>query len=309
MKIFGPVPSRRLGNSLGINIIPAKVCSYSCIYCQIGSTNQKQITQEVFYDSQEIYEEVCRKLDKIKSQIDYLTFVADGEPTLDKELSHKIDLLRPLGFKIAVISNSSLMMNKQVRESLLNADLVSLKVDAFGEIAWKEINRPEKSLQHEQILQGILSFGKDFSNTLLSETMLVKGVNDSEEEVQGVADFLGKMNPDVAYLAVPIRPPALDWVKPSAENTLVRAYQQLSSQCRKVETLTGYEGNEFGTTGNVEEDLLSIMAVHPMRNDAITEFLERNNEDWSVIDKLIAQNLLTQLEYQENTFYLRKFSL
>jgi len=308
MKIFGPVPSRRLGNSLGINIIPAKVCSYSCIYCQIGSTNRKQVNQEVFYNSWEIYEEVCRKLEKITDNIDYLTFVADGEPTLDKELGRKIELLKPLGFKIAVISNASLIIDKKVRESLLNADLVSLKVDAIDENTWKKINRPVKSLRLELILEGILSFQKAFSNTLFSETMLVKGVNDSEEEVQGVADFLGRMNPDLAFLSVPIRPPATDWVRPPSEKALVRAYQQLSDQCRKVETLTGYEGNEFGTTGNVEEDLLSIMAVHPMRKDAIDEFLERNNEDWSVIDKLLAKEHLTQLEYQGKTFYLRRFS-
>ncbi len=308
MKIFGPVPSRRLGNSLGINIIPAKICSYSCVYCQIGKTTKSQVIGQVFYDSEAIFKEVCQKIERISDPIDYLTFVADGEPTLDSDLGKKIDLLKPLGYKIAVISNASLIMDEKVQQNLAKADLVSLKVDAAEEKTWRKINRPQKSLNHGLIVENMLIFAGSYSGTLITETMLVKGINDSVEELQKIAGLLEKINPSTVYLSIPTRPPAETWVHPPTEKTIVQAYQQLNDRCYQVETLIGYEGNEFGTTGNVEEDLLSIMAVHPMREDAITEFLDRNDEDWAVIDNLLARQLLIDLEYQGKKFYMRRFS-
>ena len=137
MIAFGPVPSRRLGRSLGINNIPPKVCSYSCAYCQVGKTIQMEAQRRPYYSPQEIYEEVKEKVESSRSQglaIDYLTFVPDGEPTLDANLGKEIDMLKPLGIKMAVISNASLIWDESVREDLKKADWVSVKVDALDEL-------------------------------------------------------------------------------------------------------------------------------------------------------------------------------
>ena len=133
MIAFGPVPSRRLGRSLGINNIPPKVCTYSCIYCQVGRTLDMQVERRSFYNPDDIAAEVREKVEKAKAvgeSIDYLTFVPDGEPTLDANLGREIELLRPLGLKIAVISNGSLITRTDVRDELMQADWVSLKVDS-----------------------------------------------------------------------------------------------------------------------------------------------------------------------------------
>ena len=144
MIVFGPVPSRRLGRSLGINNIPPKMCTYSCVYCQLGRTMKMQVERSAFYRPEDILRGVQNKVEKAKEAgepIDYLTFVPDGEPTLDVDLGREIELLRPLGIKIAVITNSSLMWRKDVREDLMRADWVSLKMDSAREAVWRRPGR------------------------------------------------------------------------------------------------------------------------------------------------------------------------
>jgi wyosine [tRNA(Phe)-imidazoG37] synthetase (radical SAM superfamily) len=309
MIAFGPVPSRRLGRSLGINNIPPKVCTYSCVYCQLGRTMKMQVERCAFYEPDKILKDVEGKIENAKEvgeSIDYLTFVPDGEPTLDANIGLEIELLKPLGIKIAVITNASLVWREDVREDLIKADWVSLKVDSGKEEIWRRINRPHRTLQLASILGGMLEFAKVYRGELVTETMLVKDVNDSDDHVKEVADFFAQLRPAKAYLSVPTRPPAEEWVRPPGEEAINRAYQILSKRVDQVEYLIGYEGNAFAFTGNVEEDLLSITAVHPMREEAVSEFLARARADWPVVHKLIAQGQLMEMEYEGKRFCMRK---
>ena len=309
MIAFGPVPSRRLGRSLGVNNIPPKVCTYACIYCQLGRTIKLQVDRRVFYEPGEIFEAVQGKVERareIGETIDYFTFVPDGEPTLDVNLGREIELLKPLGIKIAVITNASLIWREDVREALMKADWVSLKVDSTREEVWRRINRPHGTLQLASILDGMLEFTKAYRGELATETMLVEGVNDGDDHVRELADFLARLKPARAYLSIPTRPPAEEWVRPPGEEAINRAYQTLSKRVDQVEYLIGYEGNAFAFTGSVEEDLLSITAVHPMREEAVSEFLEKAGADWPVVRKLIAQGQLIEMEYDGRKFYMRK---
>jgi len=135
--------------------------------------------------------------------------------------------------------------------------------------------------------------------------MLVKGVNDTERDAEQVADFLCTLNPDTAYISIPTRPPAEEWVRPPAEDAINRFYQALSNRLKRVEYLIGYEGNAFASTGNVEQDLLSITAVHPMREEAVQELLARARADWSGVDALVSQGQLTITEYEGNRYFMR----
>ena len=314
MIAFGPVPSRRLGRSLGINNIPPKVCTYSCAYCQLGRTIKMQVDRRAFYQPEEILKDVEEKVEsarKVRESIDYLTFVPDGEPTLDVNLGREIELLKPLGIKIAVITNASLIGREDVRDDLMKADWVSLKVDSIREDVWRRINRPHRTLQLASILDGMLEFAKAYGGKprcgeLATETMLVEGVNDSDSHLEEVADFLAQLRPARAYLSIPTRPPAEEWVRPPSEEAINRAYQILSKKVDQVEYLIGYEGNAFAFTGNAEEDLLSITAVHPMREGAVSEFLARARADWPVVHKLIAQGQLIEMEYEGKRFYMTR---
>jgi wyosine [tRNA(Phe)-imidazoG37] synthetase (radical SAM superfamily) len=309
MIAFGPVPSRRLGQSLGINNIPPKVCTYSCVYCQLGRTIKMQAERRAFYKPEKILKVVEDKVEAANAageRIDYLTFVPDGEPTLDVNLGREIELLRPLGIRIAVITNASLIWNGHVRQALMKADWVSLKVDSVAEETWRQVDRPHGRLQLTAILDGALEFAQAFEGELVTEAMLIEGINDGAEQIKGVADFLARLKPVTAYLAVPTRPPAEKWVQAPKEEVINRAYQIFGERLDRVEYLVGYEGNAFAFTGNFEEDLLSITAVHPMREDAVTDFLTRAMTDWSVVDGLIARGKLVETEYQGQRFYMRK---
>ncbi|MBN2103207.1 radical SAM protein [bacterium] len=309
MLTFGPVPSRRLGRSVGINNIPPKFCTYSCVYCQLGRTIKMEAERRVFYPSEDIQKSVGERIasaEKRGESIDYLTFVPDGEPTMDTQLGKAIERIRFAGKKIAVITNSSLIGNEMVREDLKKADWVSVKIDSVQEDIWHRINRPHRSLNLNSVLNGILSFSKEFSGRLVTETMLVRDLNDSEAHMKDVADFIKKISPEISYLSVPTRPPAEKWVGPPTEEAIIRAYHVFSSELRSVETLIGYEGNAFAFTGDVKRDLLDITAVHPMREEAVNEFLKKAGSDWSPVDQLIEQGLMVRKSFQKNIFYARK---
>lgn len=306
---FGPVPSRRLGRSLGINNIPHKHCSYSCVYCQVGLTDKLRIKRQVYYQPQEIYREVKQMVEKSIAKgkpIDYLSFVPEGEPTLDINLGKTITLLRSLGIKIAVFSNASLIWQRSVQRDLANADWVSLKVDAVDEIIWHKLNRAHKKLDFGLILDGMTKFADSFQNTLASETMLIHGLNDTKEHIKKIADFLQKINPKIAYLAIPTRPPAERWVKPSKKNIITFAQKVFEDKLTAVERLTEFEANEYTYTDNAEENLLSILAVQPMRMDAVAEFLDNANVHWSMVHKLIAEGKVVEMEYEGVKYYLKK---
>jgi len=311
MIAFGPVPSRRLGRSLGINHIPPKVCTYSCVYCQVGRTDRLQARRRPFYEPEEVWQAVHDKVEWANGAgeaIDYLSFVPDGEPTLDIHLGRMIALLRPLGRPIAVISNASLIGREDVRADLLGADWVSLKVDTVEEEVWRRINRPHRRLQLATILEGALEFARLFRGTLTTETMLVAGLNDGRRQIEALARFLARLRPASAYLSVPTRPPAEGWVRPPTEEALVRAYQILGEALGRVELLVGYEGNAFAATGNVEDDLLSITAVHPMRREAVEEMLARAGADWATVQRLIERGALVRIDYEGRTFFARRLA-
>jgi wyosine [tRNA(Phe)-imidazoG37] synthetase (radical SAM superfamily) len=312
MIAFGPVPSRRLGRSLGINNIPPKVCTYSCVYCQVGKTRRMRIDRCRFYGPEDIFKSVrkqVKKARKIGESIDYLTFVSDGEPTLDANLGYEIDLLKSLGIKIGIITNASLIFREDVREDLMKADWVSLKFDSIRKPSWHRVNRPHRELVLDLILSGMLDFAKIFPGELASETMLVWDINIDADILKEMAEFLRELNPVKAYLAIPTRPPAEKWIRPPAPEDINVAFQVFHEKLDQVEYLIGFEGNAFAFTGNVEEDMLNITSVHPMRQSAVIELLKKANADWLTVNKLIAQGKLVETDYEGQKFYLRNLKL
>jgi len=310
--VFGPIPSRRLGRSLGINHIPPKVCSYSCVYCQIGLTNSMSVERKAFYTIDEIVNEVFERVNQLKNsdeKIDYISFVPDGEPTLDINLGCLIQRLKPLGIKIAVITNSSLLWNKDVRTNLKDANWVSVKIDTIDEKLWRKINRPNRKLDLQKILDGIKSFSASYNGILVTETMLVNEINDDENSLITTAEFISKVNPDKAYLLVPTRPPAEKFVEPSSEENLNRAYQIFNSSIENVELLfTGGE-IDFTFSSDAEKELLSILAVHPMSLKAVQAFLSKAKADWQLVDDLIQNKILKEVEYSANKFLVRNLKI
>lgn len=307
---FGPVPSRRLGKSLGVNnIIAPKTCSYGCVYCQVGCTTRKSIKRDTFFEPGIILKNVEHHISLLKpdSYPDYLTIVSNGEPTLDINLGKTIKLLKTTGIPVAVITNASLLIYDSVKEDLHLADWVSLKADAANNDTWDIINRPDKQLDFERHLKNIILFANEYKGSLQTESMIIDGVNDSSEHLTHLAEIIKKINPHKAYLSAPVRPPAEKWVKPPDTDTLNTAWQTLNSRHIKTELLAGFEGSETGSTGNIYEDILNITAVHPLREDSLLKLLEKDNADFRVIESLIKQKLIRSTIYKGKRFFMREY--
>ncbi|MDD4920952.1 MAG: radical SAM protein [Bacteroidales bacterium] len=310
MICFGPVPSRRLGKSLGINNIPSrKVCSYSCIYCQVGITKDIRTKQATFYKPNDIFVAVKKHLDLLneKDKPDYLTFVSNGEPTLDIHLGETIGMLKVFGLPIAVITNASLLFNPNVRDALYLADWVSVKVDSNDRTIWEWINRPDSNLDFECYRESIIDFSAKYSGKLMTETMLISGVNDSQNALQQTAELLYSIQPDIAYLSIPIRPPAVSSIKIPSESAMIEAHQILSEKNIQVELLLGFEGTNTGYTGNIIDDIVDICTVHPIREDTMMELLRKDNATPDILTSLIEQKYIKAIQYNLNTFYIRRF--
>ncbi|MBU6997811.1 MAG: radical SAM protein [Theionarchaea archaeon] len=305
MIVFGPVPSRRLGQSLGINTIPPKICTYSCIYCQLGQTSSLRVHRSQFYPPENILKEARARICNVHKNIDFITIVPDGEPTLDKALGTLVDVLREFGIKIAVITNASLLWNPEVQEDLRRADWVSVKIDAVTDKVWRAVNRPHPSLDIDTVLQGIRDFSKSYKGELTTETMLIKSINDSLPELEKIRDFIDSVTPSKSYIAMPTRPPAEPWATSPSEERITAAYQVFSEKLGAVEYLIGYEGNEFAFTGNIREDLLGIMSVHPMQEEGVRALLSRAGAHWDTVNDLLETGVLKEVVYRGKKFYMR----
>jgi wyosine [tRNA(Phe)-imidazoG37] synthetase (radical SAM superfamily) len=213
--VFGPVRSRRLGLSLGVNNIPYKTCSYSCIYCQLDRTLNLTAGRGEFFDWRDIVGEVVEYFRGLGGGVDYITFVADGEPLLDKSIGRESEWIkRETSTPIAVLTNASLLYLDEARSDLREADLVSLKVDAVSEDVWRTVNRPYPTLKLGRILERIVEFARGFKGTIITETMLVRRFNDGGVEFEKIAEFLRELSPRNAYIAISVRPPAESFVLP-----------------------------------------------------------------------------------------------
>ncbi len=307
MLVFGPVPSRRLGFSLGINHIPPKHCPYSCVYCQVGRTTSLEIKRRDFYLLDKILEEVQQKViqtEKTGITIDFLTLVPDGEPTLDANLGKILAGLRSFGIPLAVISNAALINDKQVQEDLMLADWVSLKIDAVSEPAWRQINRPFGRLSLETILSGILEFRKRFHGELVTETMLISGVNEGRSEILDLAEYLLELQPFKSYLSIPTRPPAEAWVKAPHAESLQEILDILSKKVSFIDLLFDPEESDFLSIGDLKTDILAIIAVHPLREEALQKMVSQSIETWTIVDGLIAENKMACLNYRGEKYYV-----
>lgn len=302
MIAFGPVPSRRLGYSLGINHIPPKYCPYSCIYCQVGRTTHMELTRRFFYPLDQILREVERKITdstQIGAVIDYLSLVPDGEPTLDNNLGKLIEELKVFGIPIAVISNSTLIDHDGVQ-----ADWVSLKLDAVEEVEWRQINRPHRLLSLSSILSGALKFRSRFNGKLVTETMLISGINDKEESINTLSAYLLELQPMKSYLSIPTRPPAESWVAPPSLETIKRIIQTISKRVPFIDLLIEAESPDFISSGNVEEDILGVIAVHPLREQALRNMIVQSGACWSVVENLLASRKIKRVQYRGEWFYI-----
>lgn len=303
---FGPIPSRRLGQSLGVNHIPPKHCSYACLYCQVQCVTRMSTTRQEFYPPETVVAEVAQRIGecrRLHQPIDHVSFVPDGEPTLDRHLGEEIAAVRALGMRVAVITNGTMLWRTDVRRELAAADLVSIKVDAVMEQAWRRVNRPSPELRLDRVLAGIAAFAHDFQGELLTETMLVAGANDDDGNIRGLAEYLAALAPDQPYLALPTRPPFESGARPPADDVVVRCYALMRERLPNLELLGVETPGEFGRTGSALDDLLAILLIHPMLQEAVDTYLGKAGLGIEVLDPLLAAGTVQRIAWRDQWFY------
>ncbi len=205
--VFGPVPSRRLGRSLGVDLVPLKTCSYDCIYCQVGKTTFKTSMPAVFNPTEQVLKELEERLKS--STPDVVTFSGSGEPTLHSGIHQVIKRVRELtDIRVAVLTNGSLLWRKDVRERIVDADLVMPTLSTVFEKTFQRIHRPHADLRVEAVIEGLAKFREDFKGDLAVEVVLLRGINDSDEEIEGLRHALERIVPDRIQLNTVARPPS-----------------------------------------------------------------------------------------------------
>ena len=206
--VYGPVPSRRLGISLGISPIPKKTCNYSCIYCQLGRTDIMTNTRKMFFPVQKIMSEFNKEIKK-SIFFDVVTIVGEGEPTLYLGLGELIDAIKQRTDKpVALITNGALLYDSDLRQEAAKADIVLPTLDAYDEASFRKINRPFGQISFERVNAGLIAFSEEYEGQLWLEIMLMAGINDDEESLSKYEQALKKIKYDRLYLNTPVRPPA-----------------------------------------------------------------------------------------------------
>ena len=275
-EVYGPVPSRRLGQSLGVDPIPLKTCNYNCVYCQLGRTRPLTNDRRDFFPLEDILAQVQTALDaREPGEIDYVTFVGQGEPLLCASLGRLIRGVKAMSeIPVAVVTNGSLIYRPEVREELVAADVVMPTLDAAEEDLFRRVNRPWPKLHIGDIIEGLVSFREMFAGQLWIEVMLVKDLNDSEDSLLSLRDALALIRPDRIQINVPVRPPAETWVKIPDDETIIRATSILGEA---AEVVAPYEGLfDISGCADVRESIEAIIRRHPMRERRLVETLTRH---------------------------------
>jgi wyosine [tRNA(Phe)-imidazoG37] synthetase (radical SAM superfamily) len=272
--VFGPVPSRRLGQSLGIDPIPLKTCNRNCVYCQLGRTTSLTNTRREYCPGQEILLQVASVLERhAPGEIDWITFVGSGEPTLHSGLGWMIREVKSLTtIPVAVITNGALLYCPDVRSELALADAVMPTLDAGSPDLYQAINRPHPETTFKRILEGLTAFREEYKGRLWVEVMLVRGMNDSTSALRDIAAVLGKIHPDGVHIDLPSRPPAEPWVKPPNDKGIARAVEILGQKALVVSPSEG----EFDLSGydDIGDAVFGIISRHPMRETELRRALE-----------------------------------
>jgi wyosine [tRNA(Phe)-imidazoG37] synthetase (radical SAM superfamily) len=306
--VFGPIPSRRLGQSLGVDPIPFKTCNWNCTYCQLGRTQPLTTERRDYVDPDQIVAEVRAALAAHAASgggsIDWVTFVGSGEPTLHLSLGRMIREVKALSqAPVAVITNGALLHLPEVRQDLLAADAVLPTVDAGTERVFQRLNRGPSSHSFEAFVDGLVAFRDEYRGQLWAEVMLVAGVNDSPQALTDLAAVLRRIRPDQVHLSLPIRPPAEPSVEPPGEDALLAAAAILGDVARVLHPAAG----AFDLSGfaDVTDAVVAVITRHPMREDELVATLPRwtNEEVEAALSKLAGDGRAQLIERHGRRFW------
>ena len=301
--IYGPVPSRRLGVSLGVDVIPRKTCSYDCIYCQLGRVTNKTIQRDVYIPAELIIREVKDFLAQLETPVDYITFSGSGEPTLHSQIGPIIGGIKEMtSIPVAVITNGSLLFMDEVKLDLSEADLIIPSLDAVSKTVYETINRPEESLEINRVIQGLVDFREQFRGQVWIEILYCRGINDDPFEISKMKKVLEKVNPNRIQLNTVYRPPAEDFASPLEEERLREIEEDFGD---KASIITPYRGNKsMGGKGEIEKRIIDALRRRPLTAEDMAGILRLHREELVKYLKLLRNsNMIRHRLHGRKIFY------
>ena len=298
--VFGPVPSRRLGRSLGVDLVPLKFCSYDCIYCQIGRTTNKTSSRQSWASIEEIVEQIRGKL---HLKPDFITLSGSGEPTLYTRIGELIGRIKAMtDIPVAVITNGSLLSLDEVRDALKQADLVVPSLDAGCDETFQAVNRPCKEISFQEMLDGLIKFRREFSGQYWLEVFILAGVNDSEAEIKKLADCVKLINPDKVQVNTVSRPPAETFAKAIDKENLRIIAKSLSYNAEVIADFN-HDHTQSDFTARVE-NVLEMLKRRPCSNEDIAAGLGIHlNEVVKYVEELLSQGKITPEQQGQSIYY------
>ncbi len=297
------MPSRRLGRSLGVDLVPYKICTFDCIYCDVGRTTHKTISRQPFVSPEEIQRELELTLSILNKKPDYITLSGSGEPTLNKNIGEIIRKIKEVtSIPIAVLTNGSLLFRDEVRKNILQADFVLPSLDAITPALFEYINRPHSSLRIEEIISGLIQFRKQYQGQIWLEVLFCRGVNDGKEEVEKLKDVIEKVEPDRIQLNTSVRPPAEDFVFPLTLKQLENIKEKLGDHAGVVSEFMGPMGDRFDSDKDAE--IIELIKRRPCTAEDISRALGLHlDEVVKYLGKLIKEGSVHYRMHEHHCYY------
>ena len=302
--LFGPVPSRRLGISLGIDLVPHKTCLFNCVYCECGRTTNLTCERREYVPTDRVIAELDDFL-ATAPDLDYVTFAGSGEPTLHSGIGEIISFIKDRypRYRVAVLTNSALFTDPDVRAALMRADLVVPSLDAVSEEVFVKINRPSPGITAGQVLEGLLDFAREYTGEVWLEIFIVPGVNDTEKELRLLKDAVIAIEPDRVQVNTLDRPGAEDWVRPASPEAIERIAAMLGGNAGAIGV--AYAGRTLPpVTREIRETILATIRRRPCTpRDLATLLGIRPTEVAKHLRVLEAQGLIEAVEEKRGVFY------
>lgn len=301
--IFGPVPSRRLGRSLGVDLVPYKTCTFDCIYCDLGRTTHKTISRQSYVLPEDIQGEFEICLSALEKKPDYITLSGSGEPTLNTDIGEIIRSIKDItSTPIAVLTNSSLLSLNEVRMDLSEADVVLPSLDAITPTLFEYINRPHPSLRIEEIISGLIQFRKQYQGQIWLEILFCRGVNDGKEEIKKLKEVIDKIEPDRIQLNTTVRPPAEEFSYPLTTTQLEEIRKKLGNKAEIISEFAAPAGEKFNSVKDSE--ILNLIKRRPCTAEDISKALGLHlNEVVKYLEKLIKEGVVHYRMYEHCGYY------
>ena len=301
--IFGPVPSRRLGRSLGVDLVPYKTCTFDCVYCDLGRTIHKTVSRQSYVPPEEIQGELELYLSVLDKKPDYITLSGSGEPTLNTDIGETIRRIKEItSTPIAVLTNSSLLSLNEVRMDLSEADVVLPSLDAITPASFEYINRPHQSLKIEEIISGLIQFRKEYRGQIWLEVVFCRGINDDKEEIERLKGVIERIQPDRVQLNTPVRPPAEDFAFPLTLGQLEEIRKTLGDKAEIISEFAAPLGEEFNSVKDTE--ILNLIKRRPCTTEDISKALGlRIDEVVKHLDHLTKTGTIRYRMYEHHCYF------